>query len=116
MTPDPASYRGKNRLFLIFTPSGTDEEYVRQRDLLQDRQAEFEDRDLITQTFFDDTTGADAARAQFGIEGGSFAVVLVGKDGGEKFRASEPVGPRDLFDRIDAMPMRRREMRQGKIR
>lgn len=83
---------------------------------MQDHQADFEDRDLITQTFFDETPGGDAAREQFGIEAETFAIVLVGKDGGEKFRSAEPVGPRDLFDRIDSMPMRRREMRQGKIR
>ena len=38
--------------------------------------------------------------------------MLVGKDGGEKFRSTEPVRPQDLFDRIDAMPLRRREARE----
>ena len=40
---------------------------------------------------------------------GAFAAVLVGRDGGEKFRSSEPVPAEKLFGLIDAMPMRRRE-------
>ena len=60
---------------------------------------------------FEDTPAEDA-RKRFGIGGETFAVVLVGKDGGEKFRSTEPVEPEDLFDRIDAMPMRRREVRE----
>jgi hypothetical protein len=35
----------------------------------------------------------------------------VGRDGGEKLRSAEPVAPEELFDLVDAMPMRRREMR-----
>ncbi len=59
---------------------------------------------------------ADAAglRDASGIEAGRFAVVLVGKDGGEKARWSGPVSEREVFARVDAMPMRRREMREKK--
>jgi len=42
----------------------------------------------------------------------AFRVVLVGKDGTEKRRDAEPVAARSLFDTIDAMPMRQREMRE----
>ena len=41
-----------------------------------------------------------------------FAVVLVGRHGGTRFRSGEPVPAPHLFTRIDAMPMRRREMRE----
>jgi len=97
---------------LIFTPSPTHEPYAHQRHLLQNQEAAFEDRDLLTLDFLGDTPAGDAARRQFGIDGDTFTVVLVGKDGGEKFRSAEPVRPRDLFDRVDTMPMRRREMRE----
>lgn len=40
------------------------------------------------------------------------AAVLVGRDGGVKVRSDEPVPTPDLFARVDAMPMRRREMRE----
>lgn len=44
--------------------------------------------------------------------GGRFAVLLVGKDGGVKFRSARPVRAEELFALIDTMPMRRQEMRR----
>ncbi|NMG19341.1 hypothetical protein DP116_07665 [Brasilonema bromeliae SPC951] len=38
--------------------------------------------------------------------------VLVGKDGGVKRRETTPVQAKAIFDEIDAMPMRRQEMRE----
>ncbi len=40
-----------------------------------------------------------------------FSFTLYGKDGGEKLRSYEPVEIERLFATIDAMPMRKREMR-----
>ena len=39
-------------------------------------------------------------------------ILLVGKDGGVKLRSEEPVSIQRIFDLIDSMPMRRREMRE----
>ena len=96
---------------LVFASSPTDEPYLRQRRLLQDQDAALDDRDLLTLNFFEHTPAGDA-RKQFGVEEGAFAVVLVGKDGGEKLRSTEPVRPQDLFDRIEVMPLRWREVRE----
>ena len=41
----------------------------------------------------------------------SFSVVLVGLDGTVKLRQSSPISNRQLFSLIDAMPMRREELR-----
>ncbi len=100
-----------NRRLLVFAPSADHEAYARQLDLLEGREAGCEDRDLLTEPFFED--GSDefaAARGRFRAEEGAFAAVIVGRDGGEKFRSSEPVPAERLFGLIDAMPMRRREM------
>jgi hypothetical protein len=43
---------------------------------------------------------------------GHFAVLLVGKDGGVKFRSERPVRAEELFALIDTMPMRREEMKR----
>jgi hypothetical protein len=43
---------------------------------------------------------------------GRFAVLLVGKDGGVKFRSEGLVLARDLFALIDTMPMRRQETKR----
>lgn len=40
-----------------------------------------------------------------------FTVLLVGKDGSVKLRSASPVRAEDLFTLIDAMPMRRKEMK-----
>lgn len=44
-----------------------------------------------------------------------FTVVLVGKDGGEKYRSNKVLQPAELFAIIDAMPMRKQEMKQQKM-
>jgi hypothetical protein len=80
---------------------------------LQNHGAAFRDRDLLTLDSFEDGPTGEVARRELGIGRGAFAVVLVGKDGGEKLRSTEPLRSRDLLDRIDAMPMRRREMREN---
>ncbi len=118
---DLSRFRGRNRLLLIFSASEAGSE--RQRDLLEGHEAGFADRDLLTFRLFEDGSGAAAgepvtpeqaaaARREFGVENGQFAAVLVGRDGGARFRSGEPVPAPDLFARIDAMPMRRREMRE----
>jgi hypothetical protein len=52
-------------------------------------------------------------RERFDVAPDVFRVVLVGKDGTEKRRDAEPVTARSIFDTIDAMPMRQREMRES---
>ena len=55
-------------------------------------------------------TDASRLRARFDVAETDFAVVLVGKDGGEKLRSDQPIALSEVFTVIDAMPMRRREM------
>jgi hypothetical protein len=64
----------------------------------------------MAELLFEDGSDESAARSRFRVEAGAFAAVLVGRDGGEKFRSSEPVPVEKLFGLIDAMPMRRREL------
>jgi hypothetical protein len=54
---------------------------------------------------------AESLRQAYDGPADGFAVRLVGKDGGVKLRAAEPVGAGELFALIDSMPMRRRELR-----
>ena len=43
-----------------------------------------------------------------------FTVILIGKDGGEKYRSNSILTADRLFAMVDAMPMRQSEMRQPK--
>ncbi len=51
-------------------------------------------------------------REGLGVEADETAILLVGKDGGVKRRWSGAVAPGEVFALVDAMPMRRREMRE----
>ncbi len=51
-----------------------------------------------------------ALRRQFHVSPGAFTVILVGKDGGEKFRSTSVVSFQALATLVDAMPMRQQEM------
>lgn len=41
----------------------------------------------------------------------SFTFILIGRDGGEKYRADKVVSHQELFGKIDAMPMRKNEIK-----
>lgn len=49
---------------------------------------------------------------QYKVPTNQFCLILIGKDGGEKYRSYTVVPPQQLFVLIDGMPMRKSEMRQ----
>lgn len=51
---------------------------------------------------------------RYHIKSGQFPVMLIGRDGGEKYRTHEPVTTKKLFDIVDAMPMRQSEIQNKK--
>lgn len=57
-------------------------------------------------------TAASELNKKYKVKPGSFVVILVGKDGGEKHRTSSIIQVEELFSLIDAMPMRRNEMKK----
>ena len=57
-------------------------------------------------------TGTEALRRRFDLGGRGFAFVLVGKDGHTALASRAPVSRKRLYALIDAMPMRREEMRR----
>jgi hypothetical protein len=108
--------RNRSRVLLVFTPSSTDEASATQKRLLEAAKAGLSERDLRVFYLPADEAGgsAQALRNHFGVSENAFVAVLIGKDGGEKARYLKPVYPQALFGLIDRMPMRRREMEQGK--
>jgi hypothetical protein len=53
--------------------------------------------------------GRSQFREALQIDG--FEIFLIGMDGGVKLRSKTPISVEELYAVIDAMPMRRREMR-----
>jgi hypothetical protein len=128
--PSLASLKDKNRVLLVFAPSYKDPLFQQQVAMLQHHQEELKDRDLIliavlvhagnaagpgTLRTLHAPTASDtdqlALRSRFHVPQDRFAVVLIGKDGGEKLQKHTPVTIEKLNSIIDAMPMRKDEMR-----
>lgn len=116
-----ASLRDRARPLLIFTARPDDPQLAEQLRLLASQNAGVEDRELVPIALplhgepptaeRLSSAEADRLRHQLHIPARQFTVVLIGKDGGEKIRATLPIRPGELFATIDAMPMRQEEMR-----
>jgi hypothetical protein len=107
----------KKRTVLVFGEAG-DPRVDRQLNLLRNKVTELEDRDLVlirisgedADVVYGDATKPSGRVLREETEiGGGFHVILVGKDGGVKFRSETLVEDLNLFDIIDRMPMRRAE-------
>ncbi len=126
-----ASLADTNRVLLVFAPSEHDARFQRQLSLLHGHAAEMKERDLVLVANLIHAgarTDADTMRTlpapylmdreqlvsrhRFRVEQGDFAVVLLGKDGGEKLRSHAPIAMLKLDEMIDAMPGRQEEMKK----
>ena len=114
-------YTWKNRPLIIFSPSQTSPELERQRLIIQDDIVGFRDRDMVVLEIVGETVqnrlgvranaSAAAFRQYYKVNRQQFRVFLIGKDGGIKLRSASAIRANRLFNLIDAMPMRKNEMR-----
>jgi len=118
---DLDSLRWKNRVLVLFSPSESDASFQLQKQGLASSAQGVLDRDLMVLEIVEQgqskavnhllsEKSVQDIRKRLGVVGGSFQVLLIGKDGGVKLRSSEPVSMKDLFGLIDSMPMRQQEM------
>lgn len=105
-------YRWTSRLLVAVAPSPGDPRLAEQSRLFAQARREASERDLILVSASGSSRHAEALRRRFGIAPDEFRAVLVGKDGGGKLSASGPIAADRLFAEIDAMPMRREELRR----
>jgi monofunctional biosynthetic peptidoglycan transglycosylase len=114
-------YRWKHRVLVISAPDQEDAALATMRDAVASTPVEFADRDMVLVTLLDSgasvageqqLTDAEtaAARAALGIQAGTFALRLVGKDGSVKFSRASPAAMAEIYALIDTMPMRQGEM------
>ena len=124
MSFDPADHKWTHRLLYVFAPSDDHPDLVAQRQMATGFVEGFRERDLLFVSVIErgtsevegramDAASAAELRETYGIEPGGFAVVLVGKDGTAKRRSAAPVPIEALFEQIDGMPMRQREIRDA---
>ena len=97
------------RQLLIFGSEIHSELVTKQKVLLNNVKAGVVERDIKITV----VPAASELNKEFKIKPGTFNVILVGKDGSEKHRAVAILQPQKLFAIIDAMPMRRSEMKKN---
>ncbi|MEL6445351.1 MAG: DUF4174 domain-containing protein [Bacteroidota bacterium] len=124
VTFDEAEQRWQHRLFYVFAPSDTLDAFVATLARLQAQHDAVAERDALVLALPHEGTAlwlnigrlspdvGPALRERYDVDADDAALVLVGKDGTEKHRYALPVALRDVFARIDSMPMRQREMRE----
>jgi hypothetical protein len=112
LAEDLTSYHDKNRVLIALASSQSDPRLARQQELNAQAGSGFVERDLV---FIPETDASGPLHRQFGVNAKSFRIFLIGKDGHTALERSEPISLNEIFQVIDAMPMRRDEMRkQGK--
>lgn len=120
------TYHWKNRVILLVSPNETEADYLKQIQQFKGYQAELDERDLVVFHWVGNKvntpTGellegkeSQAIREKYQINPAEgFSCILLGKDGYEKLRKTTFVPLEELFALIDAMPMRKREMKRQK--
>ena len=118
------------RALLLFAPSPYDAHLMSQLDELRVHKAELHERDVMIVVILPgehaapgsltiglpsaslEPADAQAARREYKVTEDSFAVLLLGKDGGEKMRSTKGLSVTELNRKIDSMPMRQHEAKQ----
>lgn len=109
------TYKWENRLLLLFAPDKMHADFVRQIEINGKNKQGVKERQLKVLEL---VPGGNAAGMrqdllqQFNVQPGSYTLLLLGKDGLEKYRSQQPVQLETIFGIIDQMPMRRQEMRK----
>jgi len=107
------SHRWQHRLVLVFHPGAAPDLMDQQEAIPVADPHGWAERDLQLIRLPAGDTDAPALYERFQIESGTFTVLLIGKDGGEKARRVGAILSReDLYALIDTMPMRQAEMRR----
>ena len=115
-------YRWERRPLLVFAPTDADPRLTETLNRIEATRCAFEGRDMVlgriltTGTSTLDGQAIDAGERQrlvtrFGVGADEFAVLLIGKDGGEKLRFTDVPDLQAIYTVIDGMPMRQGEMR-----
>ncbi len=85
-------FRWKKRVIIIYAPAGSKAQLARQEQLLRSRSADLKERD-ITQIVLRSRAENPKIADRFKLAGTDFALLLIGKDGGEKLRSHKLVSP-----------------------
>ncbi len=109
--------RWQHRILLLMDPNGNPP-CDQQLKMIKGRTAEFQERDLLVFVFDGssllDENGKKSPIGTKEVPNPTFeGVILIGKDGSVKLQKPFLLDVEEIFRRIDSMPMRKSEMRDG---
>lgn len=121
---DFSKFKWRNRILVFSAPSLSDEAFRSQWNSFTEQSKKLEDRNLllfvlVKGKIYDKelkpTSNFDvsALRKKYDLPASYSGLVLIGKDGGSKLKRNYPIEPRVVYEAIDQMPMRQREMREN---
>lgn len=128
LTVSPAAamsgYRWKHRPVVVIAGPNGEVALVEQRRIFSTNISGLRERDVVIIWVAGNAVSAELGpgpglsaeqlRQRFGAPDNGFRVILVGKDGGTKLSRPTPLPANMLFGAIDAMSMRRDEMRRSR--
>ena len=109
---DLKNYRWYKRVVVLVHNDAKSGVLLRQQQILDAHKNDLEERDMIVLVPKPEEKRKLLTQLNVPLE--FKGVLLIGKDGGVKFEENFPVHPEDLFAIVDAMPMRRAEMKRKK--
>lgn len=113
-------YMWQKRLVFIFTPKENNSEFLEMRKEYFHAADSLKERDVVVwQLVAETSVDIDNERkpqlpakpfySHFNVDENTFMVIVIGKDGDEKYRSNLPLSVPELEKLIDAMPMRKIE-------
>jgi hypothetical protein len=119
-----SNFKWKYRPLIVCATNASDADFIVQRASIEAARTGFKARDVVVVMVIGNTVSslygpspqisAAGLRSRCGSQGSGFRVVLIGKDGGTKRTSNSPLAVGEIFGTIDAMPMRRDEIRRSR--
>jgi hypothetical protein len=106
-------FHWQKRVLVVVAPPG-DVAAAAQRQIFEASAEGMSERAIVLLEARDDSERSRQLRARLSADSRRFQVFLVGKDGHTAVSWLRPLSAAELFARVDAMPMRRDEMRRGR--
>ena len=104
----PVPFQDKRQL-LLFVDNENNYQLQQQLKYLRRDADGLKDRDIEVNVYYKDKNPQPFIKWKLKA---AFTAVLVGKDSGDKLISTKPIMLQKLYDTIDAMPMRRSEMKR----
>ncbi len=121
---DFSKYKWRNRILVFSSPSLSNEVFKDQLDSFLSTPKKLDDRNLlifilVKGRIYDHNLNSvshfdvSAVRKKLNMPVSYEGLILIGKDGASKLKKEYPVDPKQIYEAIDQMPMRQKEMREN---